>query len=617
MTLRPYQEAAYLAAIDYMRRSLSPCLIEAATGAGKSHVVAAIAAHLHRETGKRVLCLAPSKELVEQNHAKFLQTGNPASIYCASAGSKSLAHPVVFGSPQTVANNVDKFGDQYCCVVVDEAHGITPTVQAIVAAMRDKNPRLRVVGLTATPYRLGSGYIYAIDDSGETVPDEQARDPYFARLVYRITARELIAAGYLTPPTVGEHSASGYDTSALQVDRFGRYTADSVERAFEGMGRLTASIVAEVVALSSGRRGVMFFAATVQHAKEIMASMPPALSEIVTGDTKRKDRERIIRAFKAQQIKYIVNVSVLTTGFDAPHVDVIAILRATESPGLLQQIIGRGLRLDEGKADCLILDYASNVERHFPSGDIFDPEIRAGGSTVKGEGIAAACPLCGYENRFTGRPNPDGFDVDSAGYWLDLAGQRIAVGDGVYMPAHFGRRCMGYQLHNGVEDRCGYRWAHKVCPDCGAENDIAARYCSGCKGELLDPNEKLRIEFAKMKADPYQRTTDRVLGWECRYHKSAAGNDCLRITYTTEYARFDAFYMPNGRDGRSQYLWRDLCAAVLPGADPAPSVDAFLSALNAGRLTMPQTITAERNAGSKFWSVFCHNKPEDRIDEVS
>ena len=135
----------------------------------------------------------------------------------------------------------------------------------------------------------------------------------------------------------------------------------------------------------------MLFAATVQHAKEVLDSLPPSLSAIHHGRKSPKaDRDRIIEQFKAQKIKYLVNVDVLTTGFDADHVDVIALLRATESVSLLQQIIGRGLRIRHGKDDCLVLDYAQkNIDRHCPDGDVFNPTIKtksAGGESVSIDG---------------------------------------------------------------------------------------------------------------------------------------------------------------------------------------------------------------------------------------
>ncbi len=135
MTLRPYQADAAQAALDWMKRSTAPFIIDAATGAGKSHIIAEIAAVIHSMTGKRVLCLAPSAELVTQNREKYLATGNRASMFSASAGAKELRHPVVFGSPLTVKNRVSRFKEHYALVILDEAHGITPTVREIIDAM--------------------------------------------------------------------------------------------------------------------------------------------------------------------------------------------------------------------------------------------------------------------------------------------------------------------------------------------------------------------------------------------------------------------------------------------------------------------------------------------------
>ena len=159
MTLRPYQQNAHDAAWQHMRTSVDPCLIEAATGAGKSHVIAELAKTVYITTGKKVLCLAPSAELVTQNREKYIASGHKASMFSASAGAKDLRHDVVFGSPLTVKNRISRFQSGYAAVVIDEAHGLTPTIKGIIDAMRDGNPMLRVLGLTATPYRLGSGYI--------------------------------------------------------------------------------------------------------------------------------------------------------------------------------------------------------------------------------------------------------------------------------------------------------------------------------------------------------------------------------------------------------------------------------------------------------------------------
>ncbi len=533
--LRPYQSRAVERVMDHVRASVEPCLIDAATGAGKSLIIADIARQIHQISGgKHILCLAPSAELVVQNREKYLATGEPCSMFSASAGQKSLRHPVIFGTPGTVKNAVSRFGSQFAAVVVDECHGMTPTIKTIIDVIRDKNPNLRVIGLTATPYRLGEGYIYRIDHKDKTTGHEG----YFLKCVDRITAHELIDQDYLTPPLIGAPLAEEYDTAHLN----GRTTFDSadIDRAFVGKGRKTAAIVADVVAQSRNRKGVMIFASTVKHAEEVMESLPKTMSAIVTGTTPKGERASILKRFKAGQLKYLVNVSVLTTGFDAPNVDVIALLRRTESVGLLQQIIGRGLRLDDGKNNCLVLDYAGNLENHCPDGDVFNPEIKVTPKKQGGGVINAKCPICDTDNEFSSRQNPDGFPSDENGYFVDLAGNRIETEHGA-TPSHYGRRCMGGDMVAGKWVQCSYRWTCKTCEACGEENDIAARYCWSCKSELVDPNRYLDIQFRQLKKDPYQPQSDEVVKWEVKETMSQAGNETYRIDTTTPYRSFSVW----------------------------------------------------------------------------
>ena len=597
MSLRPYQAEAVRASVDWMRTSVEPFLIDAATGAGKSHIIAEVARQIHDMTGKRVLCLAPSAELVTQNRGKYLATGNPCSTFSASAGAKDLRHPVVFGSPLTVKNRISRFqkqGDQgYALVVVDECHGITPTVRGIIEAMRAENPNLRVMGLTATPYRLGSGYIFRYWPDDKVNDEYTCRDPYFHKCVYRVDARDLIKQGYLTPPVIGGTNAGSYDTKGLVPNAQGKFDADAVDRAYHGHGRLTASIVADVVDQSRDRQGVMFFAATVQHAEEVMASLPPARSAIVTGKTPKGERDRILQRFKACELKYLVNVSVLTTGFDAPHVDVIAMLRKTESVGLLQQIIGRGLRLNPGKADCLVLDYTSNLEDHCPDGDLFSPQIKAGKAGGDGsEMIEAECEWCGFANEVKLRPEAEGFKVDANGYCMTEDGHRVETEHGP-MPAHFGRRCWGeVKLPGGKRDRCSYRWTGKDCPACGESNDIAARYCAHCRAEIVDPNEKLIGEFRAMKKDPTKMQTDEVVSMAVQNGVSRSGNKTVRVDFVTPYRSFSIWLLPEATHSRAL-------------ADMAK-----FEQVTADGVT-PRTVTYQKDAGTGFYRVFAYNRPAD------
>ena len=599
MKLRPYQQAAVDATLAWVKKSTDACLIESATGSGKSLIVAELAARLHKMSGgKHVMCLAPNSDLITQNREKYLATGNPASIYSASAGGQCLRHAVVFGTPGTVKKAAARIGSRFCAVIVDECHGLTPTIRFIIDEMRKGNDKLRVIGLSATPYRLGSGYVYRMDESGRPNSEERARDPYFTARVFCIQARQLIAEGYLTPPVIGDIGAEHYDTSGLELNKRNQFYADAVDRAFVGRGRKTSAIVEDVVRQSSGRNGVMLFAATVQHAKEIMESLPPSLSRMIGGDinTAKDARKRLVADFKARKYKYLVSVGTMTTGVDFTHVDVIAILRKTESVSLLQQIIGRGLRLDECKDDCLVLDYAENIETHCPDGDLFAPEIKASYSASESVPLTCTCPDCNTENEFSARKNDEGYEIDDYGYFVDLDGVQIETEHGP-MPAHFGRRCQALRrTHGGQYEQCGYRWTSKACPHCDADNDIAARYCKTCKGEIIDPNEKLSIDFKKMKRDPTILQTDEVLAMVHKPVTTRAGMDCIVVTFSTPYRNFDVWLHPYVQGGKlyAQYhQWLEL--------DGNP----------------PETVTYIKDAESSFYTIHGYNRPADEAQRVS
>jgi DNA repair protein RadD len=537
MKMRPYQQQAHDDCIAWVRKNTAPCVLELPTGAGKSIIVAEIANSLNKVSkGKHVLCIVPSKELLEQNADKIIATGNAVSLFSASVGETCLANPLVVGTPVSIKNQLERFGSQFCAVIIDECHKITPTVIHIIDQLQVFNENLRIIGLSATPYRLSTGYIFKHDLRGVALHESKTRDPYFDRLIYKITARELIQQGYLCQPVVGAIHSKHYETLTMQTNAMGKFSKDDIDKAYHGKGRLTAEIVADVIEQSRDRKGVLFFAATIQHAGEIMESLPPELSAIVTGGTPAREREIILLKFKAQILKYLVNVAVLTTGFDAPHCDVVAILRATESAALLQQIIGRGLRLSDGKQDCLVLDYAENIERHCPDGDVFNPDIKTSNSVeFNGEYLIARCPECGLLNETKPRDNDAGFGIDDNGYFVDLQGNRIETEYG-FFPAHHSRSCQS--------DYCDYKWSFKPCHECGHENDVAARYCGGCKEELIDPNEKLVRQYRERKSDPYQMQTDDVIDMKVNPTISKAGNECLRVEFTTAWRTFTVFFTP-------------------------------------------------------------------------
>lgn len=587
--LRPYQQEAVDKVVEYAKKRIDPCLLSLATGSGKSLIVANLAMFFAKAApNKRVICIAPSKELVEQNAEKYASYGYPASIYCASAKSKCLRSQVIFVSPGSAIKQIDKIAHLgISAIIIDEAHNVTETMKKLVSAVRDyefkgkkPNEKVRVIGMTATPYRMSTGYIYAVDSSGETDiyhGEDKAIEPYYNRLLYSVTAGYLVGEGFLTNPTIGETSEH-YDTSKLETDKFGNFSAKSVASAFNGNTK-TERIIQRVVATVEQKNlvGVMVFAATISHAEEVAGYLPAEQTAIVTGKTKAKDRQQIIELFKARKLKYLVNVDVLTTGFDAPHVDFVVIMRATESAGLLQQIIGRGLRLDPNKETVLIHDYAENIERHGLQSDIFTPEIRTRKASSESTEIDSKCPACGVWSSKKRRNDQmyDGLKNDEFGHFL-VAGTNIVLTTQVLdptnkdefgvcgtkevpVPAHYSRRCSNPEAYaiDGKSIQCGHRYAFKTCPSCFEDNDIAARHCTKCKGRLVDPNAKLTENAGSAVVMAEGETCEVVcLGAEYAAHKASSGSVTLKATYKTELGAVTAWHSK-----KQQWIFNRLCRA--------------------------------------------------------
>ncbi|MBK1874951.1 DEAD/DEAH box helicase [Marinobacter sp. 1-3A] len=499
--LRPYQQEAVDATLRHFRKSDESAVIVLPTGAGKSLVIAELA----RLARRRILVLTHVKELVEQNHAKYQSYGLTGGIFSAGLKRKENLHQVTFASVQSVSANLEQFKDEYSLVIIDECHRVsdddTSQYQTIIDLLRQQNTSLKVLGLTATPYRLAMGWIYRYHYRG-FVRSEQ--DKPFVHCIYELPLSYMINRGYLTKPQLVDAAVTQYDFSTLSQNRFGEYAEKDVNQLLSKHQRVTRAIIEQVMELAVERKAVMIFAATVDHAKEITGYLPEQQTALITGATDQNERDSLIQHFKQQQLKYLVNVSVLTTGFDAPHVDFIAILRPTQSVSLYQQIVGRGLRLDEGKQNCLVIDYAgNNVNLHHP-------EVGEKKPNPDSELVQVFCPGCGFANVFWGKTDSDGHVVE-----------------------HYGRRCQGLLepaeegepgARNERPEQCDYRFRFKECPHCNAENDIAARNCHHCKKAIIDPDDQLK-DALKLKDAMVIRCAGITM--------SGAGTK-LKITYHSE-----------------------------------------------------------------------------------
>lgn len=577
LTPRYYQVDAVNASIEHVKKRLSPCLLELATGSGKSLIVSELAKFFQQVAPQKiVLCIAPSKELVEQNFDRYtVDYGFQASMYCASAGRKCLRSKVIFASPQSALGAIEKIAHKgVAAIILDEAHGITNTVKKLIDAVLEYkikgtlvNDKCRIIGMTATPYRMGSGYIYATDSTGDTEihhDESKAIDPFYSKLIYKITAGELVNEGYLTKPLIGD-SQEHYDTSSLELNKMGKFNAKQVDQVFAGNSK-TERIINSVIDQTSDKMGVMFFASTISHAEEIIDLLPEGEAFLITGKIKKKERESLISKFKNRDYKYIVNCDILTTGFDCPHVDVVAILRATESAMLFQQIIGRALRLHPDKEHALVLDYAENIERHGLQSDIFTPEITARSKSSESVEIEVTCPACNAVSMKKRRNDNsfDGLEHDQFGNFLIEGTNEVLTTQvldpstkddfgecgfkDIPVPAHYSRRCSNPEAYimSGKPVACEHRYSFKVCPDCYAENDIAARQCTQCKARLVDPNEKLTERAGQagvMSIGEVKLLACASAKYEA--YKSKAGSYSLKATYMTEIGAITAWHTKN------------------------------------------------------------------------
>lgn len=385
--LRPYQRLAIDQVYKWLSENDGNVCLNLPTGAGKSHVVASFckdAVQNWPET--RILMLTHVKELIEQNAEKMLQhwPNAPMGIYSASIGKRQLGEPITFAGIQSVRNKANLLG-HVDLIIIDECHLVSHKdeggYRSLIDQLMQINPHLRVIGLTATPYRLGHGLI----------TDKPA---IFDGLIEPVTIPGLIEQGYLAT------LRSKVTTAKLSVDgvhkRGGEYIESELQAAVN-TDPLNAAVVQEVIKLAGVRKSWLFFCAGIDHARNV-AVMLNALgvpADVVTGDTPKKERAQIIADFKAGRLKALTNANVLTTGFDYPDIDLIAMLRPTLSPGLYVQMAGRGLRLKSHTDHCLVLDFAGVVSRHGPIVAVEPPKK---GGTGEGDAPIKVCDHCGEIN---------------------------------------------------------------------------------------------------------------------------------------------------------------------------------------------------------------------------
>lgn len=399
---RYYQEAAITNTFDYWAEVGGSPLIVIPTGGGKAGVLGTIMRRLFDDFGgMRIVNLAHVAELVGQNYEELIGMWPwaPAGIYSAGLNRRDANAQILFASIQSVWNKADRLGP-IDLLIIDEAHMVprkaTTTYVKFIQRVRELNPDCRLLGLTATDYRLDSGRL------------TEGEDKLFDDIAYEISIRELIEEGYLTP-LISKATATALDTSGV-AKRGGEFVAGALQAAVDKED-LNRGIVDDIVRYGANRRSWLVFASGVDHANHLAEEIRSRgfSAGVLTGDTPDGERRRMIEDFKAYRLRALVNMGVLTTGFNHPGVDLIAAARPTESAGLYVQIAGRGTRnvyapgmpLDTKeqrlaaiaagpKPNCLFLDFGGLVRRHGPI-DLVQPKKPGKGG---GDAPVKECPEC-------------------------------------------------------------------------------------------------------------------------------------------------------------------------------------------------------------------------------
>jgi DNA repair protein RadD len=466
--LRSYQQEVVNKIKKRLKETCNPLLVNASVGAGKSIILCELLLTIEK-CGFRGICFTMNSTLILQNAETYTEQGGNCGICCASLNRKETDKPIIFATPKSFLN--DKYIKKlaFNLIIIDECHNIDyqneksmymRVINHLNQQAYNQRQRMRIIGLTGTPFRSEN-----ISIVGE--------NQLFKETVATISMTELIDSKFLVPPVFDISTIGSFDFNKLK-SVMGSFNKRDLEEIISSKERLTGKIMHQIVSfVQNGRNGAFIFCATRKHCEEAFVSLPDGLAAIITGETSHEERKYILNEARNLRIRYLVSVNCLMTGVDVPAFDVCAWLRPTASLTLFMQGIGRGLRLHSLKKDCLILDYAQNIEKHY---DWDDPIlISALKKLDKDKPMVFECPEC-----------------------HEPAGEHT-------------RRCVG------IKDkvRCKHYFSFKECQHCDTKNDITARYCRECFGEIVNPNDKLspikNSTIAKIVSAKYRVNLNKIL----------------------------------------------------------------------------------------------------------
>lgn len=530
MQLRDYQAGAVYDVIKYFEdggENAGNPIVAMPTGTGKSLVIAGLHVELLKRWPKlRILNLTHVKELIDQDHEKLiaLWPTAPAGIYSAGLGQRDTMLPIIFGGVASIAKCEAILSQHWDLGFIDEAHLLSPDddtmYREIMARIIARNPRFKVVGFTATPYRLKQGMI--------------TDDGFFTDICCNLTGVEpfnkFITDGYLAP-LIPKKTDAEVDVSSIKAVG-GDYAINALDEAIDAM---LLPGLRETCEYGANRKSWLIFTAgvkTADRAAEILNAW--GIPAAAVHSKKSKDHNnKAIKAFKAGEIRALINNNKLTTGFDHPGIDLMAVFRKTLSPGLWVQMLGRGTRpvympgynlsTVEGrfeamhashKHNCLVLDFAANTRDLGPINDVRVPKKKG---KDKGDAPIRICDACGCYNHASARfcincGTPFLFETKI----LQAAGTEALIKESEAVVEYHDVSRVFYSAHSSAKGRslkvsyaCGLRtfreFVHIEYPNFAGKNArdwFRRRFISN--GEQVDPPETVEqaLQFVSRLKEP-------------------------------------------------------------------------------------------------------------------
>jgi DNA repair protein RadD len=430
LTLRPYQQDAIDAFFAHVKLKEYSGIISAPTGSGKSAILADICKTLLTlwDNTKIIVC-THRYELIEQDRQELLRHYPEADtgIYSSGLSSRNTKNRVIFAGIQSITTKGFLFG-KVDLLIIDEAHKVNSedgtSYARLIQDLKTTNPNIVILGLSASPYRLDSGLLY------------EGEGRLFDTLYYEIDIVRLINDGYLCP-VVSKGGVDKIDLSDVRTTA-GDYNTKDLEVAADST-ILTRRAVDEMIAYGHDRKSWMVFTTSIQHALHVSDEITARgiVNHVVTSESPQEERDLTLQQFKAGNLRCIVNVNILTEGFNAPQTDMVVLLMATKSPSKFVQAVGRGMRVCEGKRDCLVLDFGGNTERLGTIDNIQPPKKSRSRKDGTGEAPAKeclkchsilpisvrTCPECGHEFPAPAPHDPSAYDgemIQSEPEWIEV-----------------------------------------------------------------------------------------------------------------------------------------------------------------------------------------------------